>query len=223
MVQNIAQLIDHTLLKSDATIENIKTLCEEAKAYQFASVCVNPIWVKYAHTMLADTDVKVCTVIGFPLGANTPEVKAFETINAIENGAQEIDMVINIGALKNNDLTLVERDIAAVCAAADGKALVKVIIETALLTDEEKVTVCKIAKSCGAHFVKTSTGFSSGGATVEDIQLMRKTVGADMGIKASGGIKTSADVHNLVKAGATRIGASSGVAITRGLTSKADY
>ncbi|MBW8348162.1 deoxyribose-phosphate aldolase [Bacillus sp. IITD106] len=223
MADNIARYIDHTLLKADATKENITTLCEEAKKYHFASVCVNPTWVQYVSSVLQATDVKVCTVIGFPFGATTPETKAFETKNAIENGANEIDMVINIGALKDGNFELVERDISAVCAAAKGKALVKVIIETSLLTDQEKENACKIAKKAGADFVKTSTGFSTGGATVKDIELMRKAVGPDLGVKASGGVRTIEDVQSMIKAGATRIGASSGVAIMKGLSGESDY
>ena len=206
-------LIDHTLLKADATKEQIQRLCEEAKQYHFASVCVNPTWVKYASELLQGTKVKVCTVIGFPLGSNTPEVKAFETKNAIENGAQEVDMVINIGALKDRDYELVERDIRAVTEVATGKALTKVIIETCLLTDEEKMRVCEIAVKAGTDFVKTSTGFSTGGATVEDVALMRKTVGPDIGVKASGGVRNKKDAKAVIEAGATRIGASAGISI----------
>ena len=174
---------------------------------------MNPTWVKYASELLQETKVKVCTVIGFPLGANTPEVKAFETKNAIENGAQEVDMVINIGALKDRDYELVERDIRAVTEVATGKALTKVIIETCLLTDEEKMRVCEIAVKAGTDFVKTSTGFSTGGATVEDVALMRKTVGPDIGVKASGGVRDIKDAKAVIEAGATRIGASAGIAI----------
>ena len=214
--------IDHTLLKPDASQEQIETLIEEAKKYDFASVCVNPTWVSFAAQALKATDVKVCTVIGFPLGANTPELKAFETSNAIQNGANEIDMVINIGALKSRNFDLVERDIRAVVEAAKG-TLVKVIIETCLLTDDEKVKACQIAQKAGADFVKTSTGFSTGGATVEDVALMRKTVGPDMGVKASGGARSYEDALAFIKAGATRIGASSGVAIMEGDVANGDY
>ncbi|RSJ74648.1 deoxyribose-phosphate aldolase [Streptococcus cristatus] len=214
--------IDHTLLKADASQEQIETLIEEAKKYDFASVCVNPTWVSFAAQALKATDVKVCTVIGFPLGANTPELKAFETSNAIQNGANEIDMVINIGALKSRNFDLVERDIRAVVEAAKG-TLVKVIIETCLLTDDEKVKACQIAQKAGADFVKTSTGFSTGGATVEDVALMRKTVGPDMGVKASGGARSYEDALAFIKAGATRIGASSGVAIMEGDVANGDY
>lgn len=214
--------IDHTLLKADASQEQIETLIEEAKKYDFASVCVNPTWVNFAAQALKATDVKVCTVIGFPLGANTPELKAFETSDAIQNGADEVDMVINIGALKSRNFDLVERDIRAVVEAAKG-TLVKVIIETCLLTDDEKVRACQIAQKAGADFVKTSTGFSTGGATVEDVALMRKTVGPDMGVKASGGARSYEDALAFIKAGATRIGASSGVAIMEGDVANGDY
>ncbi|WP_110926915.1 deoxyribose-phosphate aldolase [Bacillus massiliglaciei] len=223
MAVNVAGMIDHTLLKADTTKEQIKVLCEEAMEYHFASVCVNPTWVKYAAELLRGSDVKVCTVIGFPLGANTPETKAFETKDAIENGAHEVDMVINIGALKDKDDELVERDICAVVAASKGKALSKVIIETALLTDEEKVRACEISVKAGADYVKTSTGFSTGGATVEDVALMRKTVGSQVGVKASGGVRSSADAEKIIEAGASRIGASAGVSIVKGLTADSDY
>lgn len=214
--------IDHTLLKADASQEQIETLIEEAKKYDFASVCVNPTWVSFAAQALKATDVKVCTVIGFPLGANTSEIKAFETSDAIQNGANEVDMVINIGALKSRNFDLVERDIRAVVEAAKG-TLVKVIIETCLLTDDEKVKACQIAQKAGADFVKTSTGFSTGGATVADVALMRKTVGPDMGVKASGGARSYEDALAFIKAGATRIGASSGVAIMEGDVANGDY
>ena len=214
--------IDHTLLKPDASQEQIEALIEEAKKYDFASVCVNPTWVNFAAQALKATDVKVCTVIGFPLGANTPELKAFETSDAIQNGANEVDMVINIGALKSRNFDLVERDIRAVVEAAKG-TLVKVIIETCLLTDDEKVKACQIAQKAGADFVKTSTGFSTGGATVADVALMRKTVGPDMGVKASGGARSYEDALAFIKAGATRIGASSGVAIMEGDVANGDY
>lgn len=214
--------IDHTLLKPDASQEQIETLIEEAKKYDFASVCVNPTWVNFAAQALKATDVKVCTVIGFPLGANTPELKAFETSDAIQNGADEVDMVINIGALKSRNFDLVERDIRAVVEAAKG-TLVKVIIETCLLTDDEKVKACQIAQKAGADFVKTSTGFSTGGATVADVALMRKTVGPDMGVKASGGARSYEDALAFIEAGATRIGASSGVAIMEGDVANGDY
>lgn len=208
--------IDHTLLKPDTQQEQIEKLIEEAREYDFASVCVNPTWVSFAAEGLRDTDVKVCTVIGFPLGANTPAVKAFEARDAIKNGADEVDMVINIGALKSQNLVLVEEDIAAVVEAS-GDTLVKVIIEACLLTDEEKVVACQLAKAAGADFVKTSTGFSTGGATVHDVALMRKAVGPDMGVKASGGARSYEDAVAFIEAGATRIGASSGVAIMTGV------
>lgn len=214
--------IDHTILKADATKEKVDQIIDEAKKYDFMSVCINPTWVEYAAKELKDSDVKVCTVIGFPLGANTPELKGFEVKDAVANGADEVDMVINIGALKSGNLDLVERDIKAVVDAS-GEALTKVIIETCLLTDEEKVTVCEIAKKVGADFVKTSTGFSTGGATVEDIALMRKTVGPDMGVKASGGIYSESDAQAMIEAGATRIGTSAGVAIMEGEKAKDGY
>ncbi|WP_430483262.1 deoxyribose-phosphate aldolase [Rossellomorea marisflavi] len=223
MAQQIANMIDHTLLKPEATKEQVEILCQEAKEYTFASVCVNPTWVSYAHELLEGTQVKVCTVIGFPLGASTPEVKAFETKDAIANGATEVDMVINIGALKSGDDALVKRDMEAVVAASKGKALSKVIIETCLLTDEEKVKACKLAVEVGADYVKTSTGFSTGGATVADITLMRETVGPDIGVKASGGVRSLEDAQNMIEAGATRLGASSGVKIMQGLAAESDY
>lgn len=209
----IAKYVDHTLLKPEATKEQVEKLCNEAKQYNFASVCVNPTWVKLASDILKGTDVKVCTVIGFPLGANTPETKAFEAVNAVTNGAEEIDMVMNIGALKSGDTELVQKDIEAVVNAVKDKALVKVIIETSLLTEDEKVTACQLSVQAGAHYVKTSTGFSTGGATVEDVALMRKTVGPNVGVKASGGVRTAEDAKVMIEAGASRIGASSGTAI----------
>jgi deoxyribose-phosphate aldolase len=213
MSEHLARMIDHTLLKADATKEQIITLAKEAKEYKFASVCVQPTWVLTVAEILQGTEVKVCTVIGFPLGASTPETKSFETKNAIENGATEVDMVINIGALKDNNDELVEKDISAVVKAAKGKALTKVIIETSLLTDEQKVRACILAVAAGADFVKTSTGFSTGGATVADIALMRKTVGPSIGVKASGGVRDRAGALAMVAAGATRIGASAGITI----------
>ena len=210
----LARMIDHTMLKPDATSDKIAQLCFEARKYHFASVCVNPTHVKLCADLLKGSEVKVCTVIGFPLGATSPEVKAFETRNALDNGATEIDMVINIGALKAGESELVARDIRGVVETGHAAgALVKVIIETALLTDEEKVIACLLAKEAGADYVKTSTGFSGGGATVHDIALMRKTVGPNIGVKASGGIHTHQDAEALVAAGATRIGASAGVKI----------
>jgi deoxyribose-phosphate aldolase len=213
---DVAAMIDHTLLKPDATKDQVIKLCEEAKQYNFASVCVNPTNVSLAASILKGTPVKVCTVIGFPLGATTPTAKAIETRDAIANGATEVDMVINVGALKSGDYDLVKRDIEAVVDAARGKAIVKVIIETALLTDEEKVKACLLAKLAGADFVKTSTGFGPGGATVEDIRLMRKVVGSDMGVKASGGIRNLESARKMIEAGASRIGASASVAIVKG-------
>ncbi|MGG3802863.1 deoxyribose-phosphate aldolase [Metabacillus fastidiosus] len=220
---DLAKMIDHTALKADTTKAAIETLCTEAKQYRFASVCVNPTWVELAVELLKGTEVKVCTVIGFPLGANTPETKAFETKDAIDKGAEEVDMVINIGALKDKNDALVERDIHAVVEAAKGKALTKVIIETSLLTEEEKIKACEIAVKAGADFVKTSTGFSTGGATTADISLMRKTVGPEIGVKASGGVRDLEGAKSLIEAGATRIGASSGIAIVKGETAKTDY
>ncbi len=223
MEQNFARMIDHTLLKAEATKEQIEKLCAEAKQFNFASVCVNPTWVKRSSELLQGTEVVVCTVIGFPLGANTPAVKAFEAKDAIANGAKEVDMVINIGALKDKNDELVQADIAAVVEAAKGSALVKVIIEACLLTDEEKVKACELAVAAGADYVKTSTGFSTGGATAEDIALMRKTVGPGLGVKASGGVRSLEDMKKMVEAGATRIGASSGVAIMNGLIADSNY
>lgn len=219
---SVNSYIDHTLLKADANEEQIHALIDEAKEYQFASVCVNPTWVKTAANALKDSPVKVCTVIGFPLGASTTTVKAFEAKDAIANGADEIDMVINIGALKSRNFKLVDDDIKAVVESS-GTKLVKVIIETCLLTDDEKVKACQLAKSAGADFVKTSTGFSTGGATIEDIALMRKTVGPDMGVKASGWARTLEAAQAFIKAGANRIGTSSGVAIMKGQESHGSY
>lgn len=211
-------MIDHTILKPEATEAAVQKIIDEAKEYNFFSVCINPCWVAFASEQLADTDVAVCTVIGFPLGANTPEVKAYEAADAIKNGANEVDMVINIGALKSQQYDYVRQDIQGVVDAAKGKALVKVIIETALLTDKEKVKACELAKEAGADFVKTSTGFSTGGAKVADIRLMRETVGPDMGVKASGGVHNAEEALAMIEAGATRIGASTGVAIVSGAT-----
>ena len=215
---NYNQMIDHTLLKAAATAEDVRALCAEAREHQFISVCVNPVFVPLSVGCLKGSGVKVCTVIGFPLGANTAQTKAFETKHAIDNGAAEVDMVMNIGAAKGGDWDLVKHDIEAVYRAAEGRALVKVIIESCLLTDAEKVRACEICKAVGVDFVKTSTGFSTGGATVEDIRLMRETVGPEMGVKASGGVKTAADAAAMVAAGANRLGTSSGVAIARGST-----
>ncbi|WP_106497104.1 deoxyribose-phosphate aldolase [Lentibacillus sp. Marseille-P4043] len=223
MGKDLAKYIDHTQLKPDTTKDKITQIIEEAKENHFASVCVNPYWVSYCHENLKDTEVKVCTVIGFPLGATTTEAKVFETGQAIKDGATEVDMVINIGQLKSNNDDAVKRDIEAVVSAAKGNALTKVIIETALLTDDEKVRACKLAKAAGADFVKTSTGFSGGGATVEDIKLMRETVGNEMGVKASGGVRDLASTKAMIDAGATRIGASAGVDIIAGNQGNSDY
>ncbi|KAA5806690.1 deoxyribose-phosphate aldolase [Thermoanaerobacterium thermosaccharolyticum] len=214
----IAKMIDHTLLKADATDAQIKKLAEEAIEHGFASVCINPCHVKYVADILKNSGVKVCTVIGFPLGANTVEAKVFETKEAISNGAQEIDMVLNIGKLKVGDYDYVKNEIKAVTRAAKsfGDIIVKVILETCYLSDEEKIKACKITVDAGADFVKTSTGFGSGGATVHDVELMRKTVGENFGVKASGGIRTAEFAREIVKAGANRIGTSSGIQIVKG-------
>lgn len=212
----IAGLIDHTLLKADATAAEVEKLCQEAAQHHFATVCVNPAWVALAARVLRGSGVGVCSVVGFPLGATTPDVKAYETRRAIVDGATEIDMVINVGALKGGDLRLVEQDIEGVAAACRAcGATSKVIIEAALLTDEEKITACTLAKAAGADFVKTSTGFGPGGATVADVALMRRVVGADMGVKAAGGVRDLEQVQAMVAAGATRVGASAGVRIVR--------
>lgn len=211
-----ASLIDHTLLKPEASESDIKKLCNEAVQFGFASVCVNPVWVKKAAEFLRGSSVPVCTVIGFPLGATLPDVKAYEVRRAIFNGAREVDMVINIGALKSGDDCAVEDDIRAVATAAhENGVLCKVIIETALLTDEEKVRACLASKNAGADFVKTSTGFAKGGATADDVALMRRTVGRNLGVKASGGVKGIDDARKMFEAGATRIGASVGVKIAQ--------
>jgi len=210
---NIAKYIDHTILKPEATVEDVKKLCKEAREYDFASVCVNGCYANLVSTELTGSDVKTCVVVGFPLGAMTKEAKAFETSDAIKNGANEIDMVINVGALKDKNYTLLKEDIEAVVNAAKGKAIVKVIIETCLLTDEEKVKACEISKEAKADFVKTSTGFSNSGATKEDIALMRKTVGDDLGVKASGGVRDYKTAMEMINAGASRIGASASIAI----------
>ncbi len=206
------KLIDHTLLKANASKTDITKLCDEAMQYDFASVCVNPVWVSYCAEYLKESDVRVCTVIGFPLGANTSKVKAYETKMAIEEGADEVDMVINIGALKAGDMDTVYQDIQAVVDASQGHC-VKVIIETCLLTDEEKVLACQQAMKAKATFVKTSTGFSTGGATVHDVALMKQTVGDHCEVKASGGVKTFEDMEAMVNAGASRIGTSSGISL----------
>lgn len=220
---NLERVIDHTLLKPDTTVEDIKKICEEAKEYNFFSVCINPSYVKLSKELLVGSETKVCTVIGFPHGATTSEVKSFETKDAINNGADEVDMVINIGALKSGDYDLVKEDIKAVVDAADGQALVKVIIESALLTSDEIVTASKLSKEVGADFVKTSTGFNGGGATEEAVALMRMTVGENLGVKASGGIRSREDAIKMIEKGATRLGASSGVKIIQGEKSNSEY
>lgn len=227
--QEIARMIDHTLLKPETTPAQISQLCQEAREHSFASVCVNPAYVAQAARELTGTEVKVCTVIGFPLGANRPQIKAAETELAIREGAREVDMVINIGATKAGDWQLVEDDIRAVVNAArslegeTGKIIVKVIIETCLLTAEEKVKACQAAVRAGADFVKTSTGFAGGGATVEDVALMRSTVGLEVGVKASGGVRNLEQAQAMIQAGANRIGTSNGVAIMAGLTVNSGY
>ena len=213
---DLAKHIDHTLLKTEAQRADAAKLVEEAKAYHFASVCVSPIWVSFVSEALRDTGVKTCTVIGFPQGATPSAVKAFETKQAIADGADEVDMVIAVGKLKDGDDAYVKSDIEAVVRAARGKALTKVIIETCLLTDEEKRRACLLAKEAGADFVKTSTGFAAGGATAADVKLMRESVGAAMGVKAAGGIRSRADAEAMLAAGATRLGTSSGVQIVEG-------
>ena len=210
----LAHMIDHTLLKPDATQDQVAQLCYEARKYHFASVCVNPANVKLCAQLLKDSGVPVCVVVGFPLGATSTEVKVFEAQQAVQDGASEVDMVINVGALKSRDYELVERDIASIARACHaGSAILKVIIEAALLTDEEKVIACQLAKVAGADFVKTSTGFGPGGAAVEDVALMRRVVGPTMGVKAAGGIRTYADAQKMIAAGASRIGASASVKI----------
>lgn len=215
---NLNRMMDHTILKPETTKEGVMKIINEAKEHHFYSVCVNPTWVALAAEELKTSPTAVCTVIGFPLGANTTATKAFEATDAIENGADEIDMVINIGALKSGDNAFVQQDIEAVVAAAKDRALVKVIIETALLTNDEIVRACELAKAAGADFVKTSTGFSTGGATVDDVRLMRATVGPEMGVKASGGIHDEAQARALIEAGASRLGTSASVAIISGST-----
>ena len=212
---NLNKYIDHTVLKADTPKAKVQQIIDEAIQYDFMSVCINPTWVSFAAKKLAATDVKVCTVIGFPLGANTSTVKAFEAAEAIKNGADEVDMVINISAAKDGDWDLVESDIQAVVDASKD-VTTKVIIETSLLTDEEKVKACQAAVRAGADFVKTSTGFSTAGATVADIALMRQTVGPDLGVKASGGVRSIADAQAMIEAGATRLGTSNGVDIMKG-------
>lgn len=216
--EELAKMIDHTLLSPEATKKDIMKLCREARKYGFASVCVNPMFVSFAAKVLKATEVKVCTVIGFPLGANTPEVKSFETKNAIENGAHEVDMVINVGALKSGDYEMVLQDIKEVVKAAKAlkKTIVKVILETGSLTEREKIIACQLAMKAKADFVKTSTGFGAGGATVHDVKLMKDIVGTKLGVKASGGIRTFEEAKAMISAGANRIGTSAGVAIIEG-------
>ncbi|PKM55614.1 MAG: deoxyribose-phosphate aldolase [Firmicutes bacterium HGW-Firmicutes-5] len=216
---NLAKYIDHTILKPDARRDEVERICDEAKEYGFASVCVNVAHTKFVSEALKDSDVKTCTVVGFPLGAVLPEVKAYETKKAVENGSDEIDMVINIGALKDQDYELVERDIKAVVTAAEG-ALVKVIFETCLLSSDEIVKACELSMAAGADFVKTSTGFSTGGATVEDVTLMKQTIGNAGKVKASGGIRDYEQAMKMIEAGAERIGASAGIAIVKHETTK---
>jgi deoxyribose-phosphate aldolase len=212
---NLARMIDHTLLKNDATRDEVVKLCDEARKHQFASVCINTTWVPLCRTLLANSGVMVCTVVGFPLGAMAPTAKAYEAREAVRQGAQEIDMVINLGALKSRDYETVFEDICRVVKAS-GRAAVKVILETGQLTDDEKIIACTLSKLAGAAFVKTSTGFGKGGATIEDVALMRRVVGSDMGVKASGGVRTQEDALRMRQAGANRIGASASVAIVSG-------
>ncbi|EMB91046.1 deoxyribose-phosphate aldolase [Streptococcus mutans] len=218
----INQYIDHTLLKPESRQDQIDKLIREAKTYNFASVCINPTWVSYAAKALEGTDIKVCTVIGFPLGATTSAVKAFETKDAISHGADEVDMVINIGQAKSGHFAFVEEDIRAVVEAS-GDKLVKVIIETCLLTDKEKIKACQAAVAAGADFVKTSTGFSTAGARLDDVRLMRQTVGSDVGVKAAGGTRSLEDAQAFIEAGATRIGTSAGVTIMEGKQTNSGY
>lgn len=219
---NYNKMIDHTVLKADTPKETVKRIFDEAIEYDFASVCINPCHVKYAAEYLKDSDVKVCTVIGFPLGANTSATKAFETSDAIANGADEIDMVMNIGAMKDKDYDYVCQDIKAVVEAAKGKT-VKVILETCLLTKDEIIEACKLCQKAGADFVKTSTGFSTRGATIEDVEIMKATVGDTMKVKAAGGVRTYDDMVKIVAAGADRIGTSAGCSLVQGKESKSDY
>ena len=221
---NIASYIDHTLLKPEASEADVLKVCAEAAEYRFKSVCVNPIWVKTVTTALKGSGVLACSVVGFPLGATPTDVKSFEARGAVLDGADEVDMVINIAAARAGDKGALVEDIAAVAETVHaGGAILKVIIETALLTDEQKVLACQAAVAAGANFVKTSTGFNGGGATVEDVALMRKTVGPDLGVKASGGVRSLADAQAMIAAGATRIGASSGIAIVKGEQGSASY
>ena len=223
MNKKIDNMIDHTILKATATKDDVVKLCNEAKEYGFFSVCINPANIELAKEELKGSNVKVCTVIGFPLGANTSAVKAFETKDAIAKGADEVDMVINIGALKDKNYELVYEDIKAVVDAANKEALVKVIIETCYLTDEEKKIACELAVKAGTDYVKTSTGFGTGGSTPADIKLMRETVGPDLGVKASGGVRSLEDAMAMIENGATRIGASASIAICEGTKSNSTY
>ncbi len=221
---DLQKYIDHTILKPDASKEDIIEICSQAKQYGFYSVCINPFYVPLVKKELEGSNVKITSVVGFPLGANTKEVKAFEAKQAVNNGADEVDMVINIAALKNKDYDIVREDIIAVLNSIEDKAILKVIIETCLLTDKEKIKACEITKEAGAHFVKTSTGFSTGGAELEDIKLMRKIVGEKVGVKASGGIRDKEKTIAMIEAGANRIGASSSVTIVTGKdTNKSGY
>lgn len=214
-MKNISKMIDHTILKPEATKSEIEQLCKEAMEYEFAAVCINPYHVSYCKEILKESNVKVATVIGFPLGANTKELKAFEALDAINNGADEIDMVINIGALKDKDYDLVKNDIKLVVDIAKEKAIVKVIIETALLTDDEKTKACELSMEAGADFVKTSTGFSTGGATIEDVKLMKSVVGDKLEVKASGGVRDLDTAEKMIQAGASRLGTSSGIKLVK--------
>lgn len=218
----INRYIDHTLLKPDATLKQIENLCQEALQYSFFSVCINPSYVATCEKILKNSNVAVCTVIGFPLGATTSAAKAYEAARAIKDGADELDMVINIGALKSQKYLLVEEDIREVVKAAEGK-IVKVIIETSLLNEEEKITACKLSTNAGANFVKTSTGFNGGGATIEDIILMKSNISTEMWVKASGGIRDLKSAQDLIASGASRLGTSSGITILKGLESHSNY
>ena len=221
---DLASYIDHTLLKPESKAADVDRICDEARTHRFAAVCFNPVWIKRAAARLKGSGVGIASVVGFPLGASTPRIKAAETRQALRDGAREIDMVINIGALKSQDYDLVQKDIAGVAEACrEVGAICKVIIETALLSDEEKVIACRLAKAAKAHYVKTSTGFSKGGATVYDVALMREAVGPVMGVKASGGVKSAGDAQEMIAAGATRIGASAGVQMMQGKKSNEQY
>lgn len=220
---NLNQYIDHTLLKPDATLSMIKKLCQEAKDYQFKAVCINPYYVKTVVALLKDTNIQICTVVGFPLGANTTAIKVQEALNAIKDGASEIDVVINLGALKDANKNLVLQDLLAVRAACPPPIILKVIIECCLLTNEEKITACQLVTKVQADFIKTSTGFASGGAMINDIKLLKKHIGSNIAIKASGGIKNQNDAVAMIKAGATRIGTSNGIAIVGGKLGKDNY